>query len=106
MEGEGLTYILHSVISFTLLFVYLFGTCGRYQHGANLHFSRVSRNFVQGTKILFHRGGIYTPFHIVRKRRFKNVWVKGGWVTIFFSTEAKLFGVSGFSGIRSGVVGK
>ena len=64
-------------------------------------FSGFSQFFVQCTKISFRRGGVCVYFlKSVRKGRFRNVWVKGGYVTIFLSTEAELFGISGFSGLR------
>ena len=42
------------------------------------------------------RGGMCILFEIYEKGRFRNVWVRGGELTIFFSTEAKLFGLSEF----------
>ena len=46
-------------------------------------------------------GGMCMLFEICEKTPFQKCMGKGGgWVTIFLSTEAELFGVSGFSGLR------
>ena len=39
-------------------------------------------------------------FEICKKTPFQKCMGWGGYVTIFLSTEAELFGVSGFSGLR------
>ena len=73
---------------------YLSGTFTTHQRGGFWHFLRGFRTFGLLPKLSFRAGGggvcVYF-LKTVRKCRFRNVWVGGGWeVVTFLSTELKL----------------
>ena len=72
--------------------------------GANMEqigtFSGFSQFFVQCTKISFRRGGMCTLFEICEKRPFQKCMGKGGIGDHIFEYRGRIFGVSGFSGLR------
>ena len=72
-----------------VMFAFLSGTSRRCQHGANSHFGRVFSTFgLMHQNVVTSRGGGGVCFlKSVRKGRFRNVWVWGGYVVTILSTE-------------------
>ena len=70
---------IHGVV-FAFVLVYLWGTSGSCQHGANSHFSGGFQVLVQCTKISFRRGGggMCMLFEICEKRPFQKCMGWGG----------------------------
>ena len=77
---------------------YLSGTSVSCQHGAFSHFFRLFSTFglMHQNVVTLGGGFLCMLFEICEKTLFQKCL---GWGGIFLSTEAELFGVSGFSGL-------
>ena len=70
----------HRPRAIDMLVTYLSGTSRRCQHGAKSHFGRVFSPFGLMHQNVVLRGGVCVCLlKSVRKGRFRNVWVGGGW---------------------------